>query len=114
MAYLWSICRKLVLAGACLAAAAGPDAWANSVGIENGVSATSIQQAVDLATNGDVILISTGIFYESVCVAAKDLTFRGAFDEALTNQVPGGYTEVNAQGLGNSFAFVGQGEGEKR
>jgi len=96
-----------MLAGACLAAAVVPAAWANSVGIENGASATSIQQAVDLATNGDVILISTGIFYESVCVAAKDLTFRGAFDEALSNQVPGGYTEVNAQGLGsNVFTFL--------
>ncbi len=74
-------------------AIAGSSAQAATVGIE-GVFYPSIQAAVNAATNGDVINLSTGVFFEVLNVSGKNLVLEGGYNEALTAR-PGGYTAID-------------------
>lgn len=50
----------------------------------------TIQEAVDAAQDGDVILIYPGTYTESVCVTGKTLTLQGTDREACILQYPNG------------------------
>src|SRR5262249_60501171 len=50
-----------------------------SVTIEiNGQTYATIQEAVDAAVSGDIVLVSAGTFREQVTVSGKDITIQGA------------------------------------
>ena len=87
--------RRLCLLAIFLSAALVRVSRGLSVRIQSGYVTNNIQDAVNAATNGDVLLVSTGVFHEAVIVSNKNLTFIGGYDESLTNRVPGGYTEIS-------------------
>ena len=66
----------------------------------------SIQDAVDAASNGDVIELGTGIFIESVSTVGKELTFRGqAANSTIWEAEPNGgclqasYADITVEAL---------------
>lgn len=93
---------RLFLIGALVLAAFGRIAEATQVGIQGGSTYPSIQAAVNAALDGNVILISTGTFYETVIVSNKDLVLEGGYDETLSMRVPG-ETVVNGQRIGTTL-----------
>ncbi|MBP7830270.1 MAG: hypothetical protein KA248_10170 [Kiritimatiellae bacterium] len=75
--------------------------WINEAGPAYG----TIQAAVNAASSGNQICISTSVFPENVVVSDKDLTLRGGYDESVPIHV-GGYSVINAGGSGGALSFI--------
>ena len=79
-----------------------PFVYSQTVGIDGGSTYSSISNAIAAAVSGDHILMSTGIFYETVFVSSNELSFRGGYDENLIDW-DGGETVIDGQGGGTTF-----------
>jgi len=80
-------------------------AGAQTVRIDGGPWASSVSNAIDLAIDGDTILMSTGTFYEVLVVSNKDIAMEGGYDTNLVDR-PGGNTFIDAQNGGTALWFM--------
>jgi len=69
-------------------------------------SYVTIQDAVDAASSGDTLQVSTGTTYEAVMVSNKNLSITGGYLESLVDKtdIP---TIINGSGTKSVFTFLG-------
>ncbi|HBA85140.1 MAG TPA: hypothetical protein DCZ95_13705 [Verrucomicrobia bacterium] len=97
---LWSL--GILLAGLTLNSLA-------AVRIQGGASYNTITAAVAAAVNGNVILVSTGLYAEAVNIAGRNITLDGCYNTSFSAKVAGGKTviePVNCSALYISDASV--------
>ncbi len=70
--------------------------FADVKNISNGTIYSTVTNAVQAATPGDTLLVSTGVYYEAVNIYNQDLLIDGKYNDEFSAKIPDGKTIISA------------------